>query len=115
MGFVDVVFPTPLKRSFSYRVAEGMKAGFGCRVAAPFGKRSMQGFVVGASDTVEPNPGFEIKELEKVLDDEPIFDTGTLELAQWVADMYFCSVGESLAAMLPGAKQERDFALVPES
>lgn len=115
MSFVDVVFPTPLKQSFSYRLPETLLAGLGFRVAASFGKRSMQGYVIGSSDTLGSDPGFEIKSIEKVLDQEPIFDEAMLELARWVSEMYFCSIGEALSAMLPGAKQEREFELLPET
>jgi primosomal protein N' (replication factor Y) len=35
-----------------------------------------------------------------------LFDARSVALAQWVADMYLCSVGEALGAMLPGGRRE---------
>ena len=48
--YVDVAVPVPLRRTFTYRVPEALRAGLGAgsRVAVPFGARKLAGFVLGA-------------------------------------------------------------------
>ncbi len=103
MYYIDVVFNIPVDRSFTYRAGE--EIGVGRRVTAPFRGRGLTGFVVGGSPR-EPEVDYEIKPIGKVLDREPLFDPPYLELASWVRGMYFASLGETLAAMIPGARRE---------
>jgi primosomal protein N' (replication factor Y) len=79
----------------------------GYRVVAPFGKRQATGFVVG--ERSERPAGVEqVRELKRIVGTAPLFDEGYLELARWVASMYYASLGETLAAMTPGGRQERE-------
>ena len=103
--FVEVLFPVPRLGALSYRNDESRSACLGRRVSAPFGRREATGFVVGESDDCALPPA-QIKRISKTLDEEPLFDEGTIELARWLAGMYFCSQGEALAAMLPSARRE---------
>lgn len=103
--FAEVVFNIPVDRSFSYRSSAPLETGL--RVIAPFHGRSLSGFVVGVSEV--PPPGqYEIKAVTRVLDDVPLFDEAYLALARWVSSMYFASLGETLSAMIPGARREAE-------
>jgi primosomal protein N' (replication factor Y) len=106
---VQVVFPTPVDQSYTYEVPDGLSATPGCRVVAPFGRRSQTGFVIEAETPADIT--WQVKPIVSVLDEAPLFDREIQNLAAWTASMYFCSHGEALAAFLPGAKQERDFAV----
>ncbi len=103
---IEAVFNIPLNRTFTYLNNTGKDLLVGCRFTAPFGKRTLTGWVVGIP-TEEPS-GFEIKEIDKVVDNEPLFDFDQLELAQWLSSLSLCSLGEALAIMLPGGRQEKD-------
>lgn len=111
MHYIQVVFATPLRSSYSYSVPDDMQIGIGVRVVAPFGRQKLTGFVVATSDQAplqaEGSPAFAIKPIEKVLDTEALFDEDMLKMAQWISDMYFCSLGEALGSILPDARQER--------
>ena len=50
--WVEVAVPVPLRRRFTYRVDEPLAARLspGCRVAVPFGRRKLPGFVLGFCD-----------------------------------------------------------------
>ena len=48
--FVDISLPVPLRRAFTYRVPEGASYALGARVAVPFHRRKLAGFVVGHRD-----------------------------------------------------------------
>ena len=104
-SFVEVAFNLPVNKTFTYR--SDAPVALGCRVVASFRNRSLAGFVVGSPEAV-PAGDYEIKSLTRVLDSEPLFDEVYLGLAQWIAGMYFSSLGEALAAMIPGARRETE-------
>lgn len=101
--YIEVAFSLPLPRSFTYSHHQPVAAG--CRVIAPFGGRSLTGVVV-ASTSVIPQ-GFTIKPVTRVLDQSPLLSANSLELARWMADMYFATWGECLGTMVTNAKEER--------
>ena len=103
--FLEVLFDVPRLGALSYRNDEGRSGCLGRRVAAPFGRREATGFVVGESDSCDL-PADKLKRITRVIDAEPLFDGRSVELARWLAGMYFCGQGEALAAMLPSARRE---------
>jgi len=103
--FLNVAFNVPVPRDFTYLAPEGEDVPIGARVVAPFGARSLAGFVVGHTDS--PPAGVKkIKSITRVVNAEPLFDKAYLELAGWVSRMYFSSLGETLAAMIPSGRRE---------
>lgn len=123
--YLEVVFNVPVEGPFTYRAPDGSTGagsgpaagstgeqaapgpGLGYRVIAPFGRRSLQGFVVGTREA-PPDHIDTLKEITRFIDKEPLFDAGYLELARWVSRMYFATLGECLAAMLPGGRRESE-------
>lgn len=107
MTVVQVAVPVPIDRLFSYRVgALNPAPAVGCRVIVPFGRRTVTGVVVDADyrgDTVA-----QLKDISRVIDEEPLFDEAYLELARWIAATYLATLGEVLQAMLPGARRTRE-------
>jgi len=105
--FAEVSLPVPLDQTFTYHIPEGMSVAFGNKVKVPFGSRQLAGFVVALTDT-KPEAPMTIKDIGKVTIPKPLFDVSYLALARWVANLYFCSLGEALEAMLPsGAVRSR--------
>ncbi|MGM0432577.1 MAG: replication restart helicase PriA [Spirochaetota bacterium] len=102
--FVEVIFNMPLNRSFTYETEEGSACTLGVRVTAPFGKRRLTGYVI-ESDVPKPE-GYEVKQIEKIIDSVPVFRHQEIELSAWMASLYFCSQGEALALMIPGGRRE---------
>lgn len=100
--FVEVALPTPVDRLFDYIVPEPLieRARIGHRVTVPFGKRSLQGFVVREKDE-STLMRHQVKDILEAPDDEPLVNKGMLELTEWMADYYACSWGEALQAVLP--------------
>ncbi|MBN2659513.1 MAG: primosomal protein N' [Spirochaetales bacterium] len=103
---VEVVFNTPVNNSFTYIWKGEGEANIGCRITAPFGRRTLTGWIIGLPEAAPA--GFELKEIERVVDSEPLFDEDLLELARWLASLSLCSLGEALSVMLPGGRQEKD-------
>jgi len=102
---VEVVFNLPVDRRFTYAVPAELELNTGHRVMAPFGSRKLLGCVVGRP-TEAPAGVAVIKEILRRVDEQPLFDERLLGLAEWLAGMYLCSLGEALAAMLPGGRRE---------
>ena len=103
-GFLDVACNVPVDGVFTYRAPEGEPLPLGSKVSVPFGRRTVTGYVVGSRTT--PPDGVTARPITRVIDPDPLFDEGYLGLADWVRRMYFASLGETLAAMVPGATRE---------
>lgn len=99
--YVQVVFPLPFRKSFTYSVPPDFTDILvpGVRVAAPFGKRVLTGFVIDVSDTTDLDS--KIKPIRDVLDLKPIFDKDTLKFYEWLAEYYLSSLGEALRNSVP--------------
>jgi len=100
--YAEVAFPIPLRQTFAYQIPLKMvgKAAPGCRVYAPFGPRRALGYITELTE--HPPQGLEdIKELEELIDEEPLFDDRLLRLLGWVADYYMCSLGDVMSAAYP--------------
>lgn len=102
--YIQVIFNTPVNSSFTY-LTENDECTTGFRVIAPFGKRSLTGFVISESSD-KPGENFKIKSITRVVDKKALFGKAEIELAHWVSSMYFCSPGEALSSMLPGGRRD---------
>ncbi len=89
-------------RPFDYRVPPELSGQVvpGVRVVVPFGKgnRRAEGIVLALS---ERSDHAEVKCVQQVLDDEPILTPLQLKLALWMRERFFCSVYDTVKAMLP--------------
>ena len=99
--FAEIVFPLPFRNTFTYSVPAELEhyTQIGVRAVAPFGKRTLTGFVVNTSK--KTNVKEEIKPLSDILDNEPIFDKKSLKFYEWVSDYYLSSLGEALKLAVP--------------
>jgi primosomal protein N' (replication factor Y) len=75
-----------------------MSIAVGSRVIVPFARQRLEGYCISFS------PGTfdgDLKEIEEVLDTEPLLSEELLALAQWGAGRYLCRRLDFLQAMLP--------------
>jgi len=100
--FVEIVFPLPFRKAFTYSVPKDLQelAKFGTRAVAPFGKRTLTGFIINIPDEILLNKD-EIKPISDILDDKPIFTDKILKFYEWISDYYLCSLGEALRLLVP--------------
>ncbi|MCS7186196.1 MAG: primosomal protein N' [Armatimonadota bacterium] len=102
----------------TYAIPESLdgKVEVGSCVAVPLRERKVVGYVVAVSDQPPNLPeGVKIKPVLEVLSPEPLFDEQLLQLAQWIARYYHCSLDEALQIVIPSGWQravERIFKLV---
>ncbi len=98
--FVEIAVNIPSKKTFSYDVPEAFekKIAIGKRVAVPFGKKKMTGYIVGVSSRTEREG---VKGILDVLDEEPLFSEEDLRFYRWAADYYLYPLGKALGEILP--------------
>ena len=98
---LSVAFALPGGGIYSYTTPETLldKAKVGVRVAAPFGKRVLTGFVIEISNA-KPE-GILLKEILEILDDEPVFSPADLQFYKWLSEYYLSSLGETLKNAVP--------------
>lgn len=109
MRYVDVILPVPLEGTFTYSVPENKADGvrFGVRMLVPFGKsKRYVGIAVRLHD--EKPKGYEVKDVDEVLDDAPIILDRQWRLWQWIAQYYMSPIGEVYKAALPSGLKAED-------
>jgi primosomal protein N' (replication factor Y) len=98
-AYCEVALPVPLDRTFTYSVPDRLVAFRGARVVAPFRNEKLIGVVTSLSET-EPLD-FKAREIEAVLDVEPLLSDHLLALGEWIAQYYLAPLGEVFRGMLP--------------
>ena len=89
-----------MHRQFTYEIPPALADAVrvGVRVVAPFRKRLLTGVVVDLS--AESSLG-QVKPLQDVLGESPMYSDEMLRLTRWVSDYYLSSWGEALKAAGP--------------
>ncbi len=100
--FVEIVFPLPFRKAFTYSVPKDLESftKIGVRAVAPFGKRTLTGFIVNLPEKIELKKD-EVKPITDILDDKPIFTNKTIKFYEWLSEYYLCSLGEALKLLVP--------------
>jgi len=104
--FAEVVLNLPLRNSFTYAVPSQFHSIIqpGYRVLVPFGRRKLTGYVVSLSASHDPD--LAIKDIEDVLDTNPVLSPEILFLTRWIADYYQSSWGEAVKTALPAGLED---------
>lgn len=106
MAFFDLVFDIPLDQSFTYRVDVNGEAAAGKRAMVPFGRRDCLGYIISQRESLPENMEEKsVKQIRRVVDAQPIFDTRDVDIARWMAGYYLCGTGQALAAMIPSGRR----------
>lgn len=87
-------------RVFEYHVPASLEVSIGDRVVVPFGRRKVQGFIVGLTDRTD-YPG-QLKDLLLVLDEQAPLTPELVQLSSDLAQDIFAYRISILKAMLPG-------------
>ena len=101
MLYISVILPVPLRQTFTYHLEDkDTSIAIGCRVLVHFGGRRYQtGIVAGIKQ--EADEEIKTKAIEALIDESPIVNPTDIELWQWIADYYMCSIGDVMKAALP--------------
>jgi primosomal protein N' (replication factor Y) len=78
-------------------------------VRVPFGNRLLQGIVVDLPSL----PAVEmVRDIDSVMEPEPLLSPRQIELARWIASYYLCSLYEAIALFLPPGFGRRTVTLI---
>ena len=99
--YVELIFPLPFRKAFTYSIPNELipLAKFGKRAVAPFGKRTLTGFIINVSKTASIKE--EIKPIKDIIDEKSIIDRKKLKFYEWLSDYYLSSLGEALKLAIP--------------
>ena len=98
---VEVAINVPIRKCFDYYWPEDLELipEVGLQVLVPFGRQKKGGVVVGVNKKSRLS---ELKFIESLVEEKPLFNEEILKLTRWTSEYYFCAWGEVLNAAIPG-------------
>lgn len=106
--YADVILPLPLEGLFTYGLPASLadKVRVGERVLAPLGKSKK--YIAVVMRVHDEKPDFDVKDIEELLDDQPVVGERQLKLWNWIADYYLSPIGEVYKAAMPSGLKAED-------
>lgn len=101
--YADVILPVAVAGSYTYKVPDAFLSNVqvGARVVVTLKSRSYCGVILQLHN--QKPRDYDVKPILELLDTEsPSVLPSQLELWQWMASYYMCSLGEVMVAALPG-------------
>ena len=103
----DIILPLAIADVYTYNIpdillpiANRQSPTTGCRVLVPLGKKSVIGIIYRRHEG-ELAPNIKVRDVIQVIDEQPIVTPKQLQLWEWLAQYYMCTLGEVMAAALP--------------
>ena len=111
--FADVLIELKTRKidkTFTYLIPKELdgKVKVGMRVLVPFGKQTLEGFVLN----IEKNKhvDYELKKIINVVDENPVLNEEMLELGNYISKKTLCNLINAFQTMLPAAlKAHKNF------
>ena len=99
--YADVILPLSLAQTYTYSVPEEYVGQLreGQRVEVQFSKQKHYAGIIRRLHG--ERPAFKTKPIISVIDVEPLLTATQLQLWDWIADYYCCTLGEVMTAGLP--------------
>jgi primosomal protein N' (replication factor Y) len=110
-NYIEVAIALPVFHTFTYGVPEHLVpfVSVGKRVLVPFGQRTITGYVLGSNG---PSDRREIKTIQDVLDERPIFPSSMIPFFRWISDYYMHPIGDVIKCALPGGLNYYDYVTI---
>jgi primosomal protein N' (replication factor Y) (superfamily II helicase) len=102
--FAEMAIPLYIDQTFTYRVPDKLlhRAQIGCRCLVPFGNQVLTGYIVAMHAELDANvKATTVREIQELIDEQPIIIPEILALTRWIAEFYFAPWGEVLKAAIP--------------
>jgi primosomal protein N' (replication factor Y) len=104
-----VLIDGPSELVFDYAIPAGLAVLPGCRVRIPLRRRSATGTVLALAEPEQAD--FALRELESLIDPEPLITPVLLRAADWIAHYYGSSLESVIRSILPeGVRSEENSA-----
>ncbi len=97
-----VLIDGPSELVFDYAIPAGMEVLPGCRVRVPLRRKSANGTVLSVLERAE-QADFALRELEAMVDPEPLITPVLLKTGGWIAGYYGSSIESVVRSLLPEA------------
>lgn len=105
-----VLIDGPSELVFDYAVPAGLDVRAGCRVRVPLRRKSATGTVLAMTPAPE-QADFALREIESLIDPEPLITPVLLRAGEWIADYYACGIETVIRSLLPeSVRQEENSA-----
>ena len=104
-GVVVELINKNIDKVFTYKIPSNLNVKIGERVLVPFGRMNLEGFVVEINDN---KPDYDIKEINSLIDDEPVLNEEMLELGKYICKKTLCTLSSSYQTMLPKALKAKN-------
>ena len=106
---IDVILPLAIRDCYTYSVPDGLSIPVpGTRVVVPLMNKAVRGVVLREhTEQIDAVWADKIRPLTSIADDAPAVSAEQLALWQWMSSYYMCSLGEVMAAALPGGLDKR--------
>jgi len=95
-----VLIDGPSELVFDYAIPAGLDVQPGCRVRVPLRRKSATGTVLSIGEP-DAQADFALRELESLVDPEPLITPVLLKTGAWIADYYGCSIESVIRSVLP--------------
>ncbi len=95
-----VLIDGPSELVFDYAIPAGLRVQPGCRVRVPLRRKSATGTVLGVVEAPEQQD-FALRELDSLVDPEPLITPVLLRVAEWIANYYGSSIESVIRSVLP--------------
>lgn len=101
-NFADIILPVPIPRMFTYSIPHQLRKhiNLGARVMVQFGKKKVLTGIIGKVHNKAPQ-AYDAKPILDILDDQPSVNPIQIRFWVWMAQYYFCHIGEVMFAALP--------------
>jgi len=103
---VRVLIDGPSELIFDYAAPAGLDVRPGCRVRVPLRRKSATGTVLSIVELEQQD--FALRELESLIDPEPLITPVLLRTGKWLADYYGCGIETVIRSLLPEAVRSED-------
>jgi primosomal protein N' (replication factor Y) len=104
-----VLIDGPSELVFDYAIPAGLDVRPGCRVRIPLRRKSATGTVLSINEAEQAD--FALRELESLIDPEPLITPVLLRTADWIARYYGSSIESVIRSVLPeGVRSEENSA-----
>ena len=116
LDLVEVLIPIPLMEKFSYLPPKNNSSLLkqGSRVLVPFGKRTLVGVVWSFSER-DKSSKRKYKYIKEILDEVPLLDSNSINLAEWSSRYYHYPLGEIISYFFPPSLRKGKEAKFRES
>jgi primosomal protein N' (replication factor Y) len=101
-----VLIDGPSELLFDYAVPAGLDVRPGCRVRVPLRRKSATGTVLAMTEGEQMD--FALRELESLIDPEPLVTPVLLRTGEWIADYYGCGIETVIRSLLPEAVRSEE-------